>query len=628
MTFAPSTWNVPQVATVAGADDAVVDGDEEYLVLTGAAASDDPYFDGLDVDDVALVNLDDDVAGFAVSPTSAPVTSETGGRATFTIRLTSQPAANVVVALTSTDISEGTVSPASLSFTALNWNTARTVTMTGVDDALVDGPISYAAATAPATSTDPVYAGLNPPDVTFTNLDNESADLSASATDSPDPVPVGTALVLAISVVNRGMLTSNVTTLTLDVPAAAALVGLTPSQGTCAAAICQLGSMEMDASATIIAEIVPSEVGQALTTVSVATDRPDAYTVNNSVAVTTSVVAFGAAALAVDTVAPPSGASNLNGVLEPGETVAVAPSWRNYTSAPLALSSTGGLFTGNASTSYVYVDNSADYGSVGPGSVASCLEGEADCLAMKISPPAIRPGHFDATFVERLSDGSSRRWTLHVGGSFTDVQAEYWAYRHVETLLHSGITAGCGPGVFCPGEPVSRWQMAVFLSKAVADGTEVPTSGTVPVLGDFDCREGGASVFTDVPPGDPACRFVHNLAVEGVTVGCGAGAYCPADPVTRWQMAVFLAKAMADGAEVPTTGTVPGRGDYDCREGGASVFTDVPPDDPACRFVHYIAAEGVTAGCGPGIYCPVGDVSRDQMAVFVTKAFDLVLYGP
>jgi hypothetical protein len=182
--------------------------------------------------------------------------------------------------------------------------------------------------------------------------------------------------------------------------------------------------------------------------------------------------------------------------------------------------------------------------------------------------------------------------------------------------------------VFCPGAPVSRWQMAVFLAKAMADGEAVPASGTVPGLGAFDCREGGASVFTDVPPEDSGCRFVHHLAAEGVTVGCGAGAYCPGNPVTRWQMAVFLAKAMADGEAVPASGTVPGVGDFDCREGGASVFTDVPPEDPACRFVHYMAAEGVTAGCGPGIYCPANAVSRDQMAVFVTKAFDLALYGP
>ena len=53
--------------------------------------------------------------------------------------LTTQPTADVTIALSSSDTTEGTVSPASLTFTTANWNVAQTVTVTGVDDALVDG---------------------------------------------------------------------------------------------------------------------------------------------------------------------------------------------------------------------------------------------------------------------------------------------------------------------------------------------------------------------------------------------------------------------------------------------------------------------------------------------------------
>ncbi|MFZ5787856.1 MAG: hypothetical protein ACOY3Y_15575 [Acidobacteriota bacterium] len=93
-------------------------------------------------------------------------------------------------------------------------------------------------------------------------------------------------------------------------------------------------------------------------------------------------------------------------------------------------------------------------------------------------------------------------------------------------------------------------------------------------------------------------------------------------------MAVFLARAMAGGQALPISGSIPGFGEFDCRAGGVSVFSDVPPEDAACTHVHFVAAEGVTAGCGQGAYCPTAAVGRDQMAVFLTKAFDLVLYGP
>ena len=67
--------------------------------------------------------------------------------------LNTQPTANVTIALSSSNTTEGTVSPASLVFTTANWNVAQTVTVTGVDDAVVDGPITYTIVTAPAVST-------------------------------------------------------------------------------------------------------------------------------------------------------------------------------------------------------------------------------------------------------------------------------------------------------------------------------------------------------------------------------------------------------------------------------------------------------------------------------------------
>ena len=104
-----------------------------------------------------MTNTDNDVAGITVRTGRTLTTTEAGGTATFTVVLNSQPTADVTIALSSSNTAEGTVSPASLLFTTLNWQTPQTVTVTGVDDAVVDGPITYTIVTAAATSTDPNY---------------------------------------------------------------------------------------------------------------------------------------------------------------------------------------------------------------------------------------------------------------------------------------------------------------------------------------------------------------------------------------------------------------------------------------------------------------------------------------
>jgi hypothetical protein len=55
----------------------------------------------------------------------------------------------------------------------------------------------------------------------------------------------------------------------------------------------------------------------------------------------------------------------------------------------------------------------------------------------------------------------------------------------------------------------------------------------------------GQEMFNDVPASSPFCPFIEELARRGITGGCGGGNFCPGDPVTRQQMAVFLIKALA-----------------------------------------------------------------------------------
>ena len=87
-----------------------------------------------------MTTTDDDVAGFSVAESSSSTEiAETGSTDTFTVVLDAQPATDVVIDVTSGDTGEATVSPSTLTFTSANWDIAQTVTVTGVNDDLVDG---------------------------------------------------------------------------------------------------------------------------------------------------------------------------------------------------------------------------------------------------------------------------------------------------------------------------------------------------------------------------------------------------------------------------------------------------------------------------------------------------------
>src|SRR5258706_408175 len=175
VTFTTANWNLTQTVTVTGVDDPIQDGNIGNSTGTAPATSTDPPYNNQNTSDVSVANTDTDAAGTTVNPTSGLTTTEGGGTATFTVVLTSQPTANVTVGLSSSDVTEGTVAPVSLTFTTANWNVTQTVTVTGVDDLVQDGNIAYSIVTAPATSTDADYNNLNATDVSVPNTDNDKA---------------------------------------------------------------------------------------------------------------------------------------------------------------------------------------------------------------------------------------------------------------------------------------------------------------------------------------------------------------------------------------------------------------------------------------------------------------------
>ncbi|MEG4146865.1 Calx-beta domain-containing protein, partial [Microcoleus sp. Pol12B5] len=110
--------------------------------------------------------------GIVISPASGLVTTETGGTDQFTIRLNSQPTADVRIDLRTSNEAEGVNSPQTVTFNSANWNQWQTVTVTGVNDRVFDGDKTYQIVTAPAVSADNNYNGLNAPDATVVNRGN------------------------------------------------------------------------------------------------------------------------------------------------------------------------------------------------------------------------------------------------------------------------------------------------------------------------------------------------------------------------------------------------------------------------------------------------------------------------
>jgi hypothetical protein len=316
------------------------------------------------------------------------------------------------------------------------------------------------------------------------------------------------------------------------------------------------------------------------------------------------------------------GASNSNGVLEPGEQVTVAPSWRNSLSpSPLPLFGSADNLTGAAGPTRTIDDSLADYGTILPDATNDCATATGNCYEVTVS--GSRPSlHWDDTLDEHPEStgllgpaGSApvltKTWALHVGGSFADVPQDTF-YPYVENLLHNGVTAGggCGSGLFCAEDEVLRQQMAVFLLKSVLGPQYSPPPAT-------------GSVFADVAASNPFAPWIEELARRQITGGCTAPpppelpSYCPTAPVNRQQMAVFLLKARW-GFDI-TLG-------WTCQE----MFEDVPCSSPFMRYVEYLAYSGITGGCqvSPSLYCPTDPTKRRQMAVFLVKTFGLELYGP
>jgi uncharacterized protein (DUF1800 family) len=211
---------------------------------------------------------------------------------------------------------------------------------------------------------------------------------------------------------------------------------------------------------------------------------------------------------------------------------------------------------------------------------------------------ATSPGGFPGTAQDVLLTNPDTSTAMLPAGWFfdyNDVPASYLFHDAIEKITRKGITTGCGGGNYCPENLVTRGEMAVFLLRGKHGSTYVPPAAT-------------GTVFNDVTIATPFAPWIEQLSREGITTGCGGGAYCPTQTVTRDAMAVFLLRSEHGTGFVPPA--------------AVGLFTDVPPGAPFANWIEQLANESITGGCNPGMYCPTSSVTRGQMATFLSRTFN------
>lgn len=181
---------------------------------------------------------------------------------------------------------------------------------------------------------------------------------------------------------------------------------------------------------------------------------------------------------------------------------------------------------------------------------------------------------------------------------FTDVAATSFYAPFIDCLVDWGVTTGTGPGTYSPAAPVDRWQMAVFLMRLWTNVSAPPS--------------GASQGFTDISAlSAEAQTAINQVAQLSVTTGVAPGLYSPVTQVTRWQMAIFLARFVyASQFTLPTP--VP------------TGFTDIAGlSVEAQDAISVVKSLGITSGTSATTFSPNDVVTREQMAAFLVRTLQV-----
>jgi uncharacterized protein with LGFP repeats len=182
---------------------------------------------------------------------------------------------------------------------------------------------------------------------------------------------------------------------------------------------------------------------------------------------------------------------------------------------------------------------------------------------------------------------------------FADIALDFWARGHIYAIARASISRGYPDGTYRPALPIARDQMAVYIARAMAGGdANVPTGPET-------------ASFADVPAEHWAYRYVEYAVSHGVVQGYDPTHYRPDEAVDRGQMAVYVARARGWVKIGDDMTTAP------------ELFPDVPAGFWAGTAIQACVDNGVVHGYDDGYYRPEWQVTRDQMAVYVARAFGL-----
>jgi hypothetical protein len=191
------------------------------------------------------------------------------------------------------------------------------------------------------------------------------------------------------------------------------------------------------------------------------------------------------------------------------------------------------------------------------------------------------------------------------GGPYLpDVPPSHWAFGAVTACVDANVVGGYEDGLYHPELQVTRDQMAVYVARAL-----VSPSGDAAIAD----PEPPPS-FSDVGLTHWAYKHIEYAASQNVVQGYADGTYGPAIPLDRGQMAVFIARAMvAPDGDAAVPDPVP-----------PATFPDVASTFWAYKHVEYCVEHEVVQGYEDGKYHPEGPCTRDQMAVYIARAFGLL----
>ncbi len=201
-----------------------VDESNETVMISLRRSANAPVNVTLDATTVTYTITDDDTAGVTISETDDATTPTEGGTDQYTMVLDTQPTTDVTIMATSGTTATATINPPSLTFSNTNWNTAQTITVSGVDNN-ADAVNQEVTITHAITSTDSTYSAITPDPVTATVIDDEPTVVSLTRPSSDTgAIYEGAAATLLVRL-SRRLIDGE----TIDVPLSISGTNVTPA---------------------------------------------------------------------------------------------------------------------------------------------------------------------------------------------------------------------------------------------------------------------------------------------------------------------------------------------------------------------------------------------------------------